>query len=89
MPYYCLCSYPPYPDSIVQKGNWGRINNIKKIDNKSLPLLLEELIFEKVRLEKYPNRPSRFNSNFLCSNSDSARNLKIFVLMIFSMKLNH
>ena len=32
------------------------------------------MIFENVRLRDYPDRPSRFESMFLCPNLQSARN---------------
>lgn len=77
MPYYYLCSYSLSPGSIVQKGNWGRIMNLEKINQNSALNLLRELIFEKVRIEEYINRPSRFGEvMFLCPNLQSAEEFK-------------
>jgi hypothetical protein len=74
--FYYLCSYPLGNGSVVQKGNWGRIIKINPITPHTLPYLLRELIFEKIRLEEYPYRPSRLNSIMACANLESAKEFK-------------
>jgi hypothetical protein len=71
--YYYACSYPLSPGSVIEKGNWGRIC---RLDSKAdaCPKLLMEVIFESVRLRYFPERPSRFDCNFLCPNLESFRN---------------
>lgn len=54
--------------STIIPGQWGHL--VLSIPNhSSLPL---ELIYENVRLAKYPDRPSRLNSLFLCPSIESA-----------------
>jgi len=72
MPYYYACSYPLASGSVIQKGNWGRICKMESIFQNTH--LLKEVIFENVRQQEYPERPSRFESIFLCPNVDSLRN---------------
>ena len=67
MVYYFGCSYPLEKNSVVKKGNWGRICRLEAFN----PRLLTELVFENIRLQKFPHLPSRFNCVFLCSNKES------------------
>lgn len=72
MTYYYACSYSLAPGSVIQRGNWGRICRLESIENNTH--LLKEVIFENVRLQEYPDRPSRFEIVFLCPNLDSLLN---------------
>ena len=76
MSFYYLCSYPLGPESLIQKGNWGRIMRLNLIDQNSAPYLIRELAFEKIRIEEFPDRPSRFKSVFLCPSIESTREFK-------------
>jgi hypothetical protein len=49
---------------------------LEQINQNSSPNLLRETIFERIRLEEYPNRPSRFRSIFVCSHLESAEEFK-------------
>ncbi|GAG57235.1 unnamed protein product [marine sediment metagenome] len=69
MPYYYTMSYSLGPGSVIHKGNWGRLCNLEHSNNSR-----NEKIFENIRQQKYPNRPSRFKCSFLCPNEDSIRN---------------
>lgn len=83
MVYYYACSYPLAPESVIQKGNWGRLcrtdavfierRGEKLVTNWSANLLTEA-VFENIRLQEFPDRPSRFNCSFVCPNVLSARN---------------
>lgn len=67
------------PGSIVLPGNWGRIirryitpiTNVQTFGNAWL--MSRELIFEDVRKERFPSKPSRFESAFCCPDEPSAR----------------
>ena len=94
--YYYLCSYPLREDSVVEKGNWGRI--IQKNPNfqqlsKNLRInsrfssgvifvapqdqyIIRELIFERVRKDKFPHAPSRLNCLFVCKTLEGAKSFK-------------
>lgn len=76
MSYFYLCSYGLSPSTIIEKGNWGRIMRLNNINQNSYDYLIRELIYEKVRLENYNDKPSRFTSAFVCSNLESAREFK-------------
>ena len=54
---------------IIKKGFWGRVilDRPKNSDHS-----LRELIYEEVRKEYYPEKPSRLNCVFLCPNKESA-----------------
>jgi hypothetical protein len=71
MAYYYACSYPLAPGSVVLKGNWGRICQLEPLSSRTL---LKEVILEQVREQEYPDRPSRFESTFLCPNLESIHN---------------
>lgn len=75
MPVYYICSYPLTPGSIIQKGNWGRIISLRKIDPGS-GYIISELIYEQIRAENYNDKPSRLDVAFVCSNLDSAKEFK-------------
>ena len=57
------------PGSIVEPGNWGtKILEIGPSHN----WWNSEQILERVRLESYPEKPSRFHSTFACESLDTA-----------------
>jgi len=66
MPYYFCCSYPLRANSIVEKGNWGRM---LKLENE-VPL---ETTFERIRQQEFPDHPSRLECMFLCPTLESIR----------------
>lgn len=66
MTYFFCCSYPLRTNSIVEKGNWGRICKLEK----DRPL---EITFERIRQQEFPDRPSRFECVFLCPTLENAR----------------
>jgi len=70
--YYWLCSYPLEGGSIISPGNWGRIISLYAFDTNNLNQIRER-VFEKVRTENYPDRPSRLKSTYLCKDIDGAR----------------
>lgn len=75
--FYFCCSLPLAPGSIVNPGNWGRI--IKLYSPQTSPnawLFVRELIFEQVRREFFPNKPSRFEAIFLCPDIISIQRFK-------------
>jgi hypothetical protein len=68
-PYFYCCSLPLEVGSVVRPGNWGRI--IRTYTPQSSPnpwLLTRELIYEMVRIQSFPQKPSRFDCLFLCLN---------------------
>ena len=71
--YYYLCSYPLGEGSVVERGNWGRITRIHSLLRPLRLYVKLENVFEKIRLKEFPNRPSRFDCLFLCSNSSSLK----------------
>lgn len=75
MTYYYACSYLLASGSIIEKGNWGRICRLEGLQPVR-PGLLMEMIFENIRLKEFPDRPSRFDCNFLCPNLPSLHNFK-------------
>jgi len=76
MPFYYLCSYPLISESVIEKGNWGRIMRLNQINQNSALYLLRELVFERIRIEEFTNKPSRFKSLFLCPSIESAKEFK-------------
>ena len=65
--YYYCCSYPLKPNSVIEKGNWGRLEQVYGV-------ALNETIFERVRKEEFVDRPSRFTCVFVFPNAAIARN---------------
>lgn len=75
--YYWLGSYPLASGSIVEPGNWGRIINLYNIQNaQSAFVAAKEFIFENIRVETYPERPSRLSCLFLCEDLASAKDFQ-------------
>lgn len=71
-PCYFLSSLSLAPGSVVQPGNWGRIIERYETPSSSrqtfgsLNLIARELVFENLRLEVYPDKPSRLRAAFCC-----------------------
>jgi len=66
--YYCY-SLPLEVGSIIRPGNWGRI--LRTYTPQSSPnhwLLTRELAYELVRVQNFPNKPSRFECIYVCLN---------------------
>lgn len=75
--YYYCCSLPLEPGSIIKPGNWGRI--IKTYTPQTSPnswLLARELIFEQVRFKYFAEKPSRFESVFLCLDEATIKDFR-------------
>ncbi len=54
----------------IRRGHWG--NNVKN-SPMTFRQAAREMIYEAVRVEKYPHRPSRLECIFLCPNLESAK----------------
>ena len=53
--------------SVIRPGNWGRI--LRTYTPQSFPnhwLLTRELTYELVRIQNFPDKPSPFDSIFVC-----------------------
>lgn len=83
--YYWLCSYPLKEGSIVSSGNWGRILSQYNQQNCHFGNVAREYIFEKVRLEKFPEKPSRLKSTFLCESLEKAKQFKQEANRVFDL----
>lgn len=89
--YYFACSYPLEVGSIVNPGNWGRM--IKMYDHRfgNPWVLLRETLFDSVREKYYQNKPSRFESIFLCEDltemTGFLRNSNRFLDLIYEVEL--
>ena len=75
--YYYCCSLPLGNGSIVQPGNWGRMLKLYRTNIDNSWILVKELIFEQVRRELYPTKPSRFNSIHLCKDEAQIKEFKL------------
>jgi len=74
--FYCY-SLPLEIGSIVKPGNWWRILKTYKVGSPVNPwLLVRELIFEQVRREHYPEKPSRLESIYLCTSEDGIKQFR-------------
>ena len=60
----------------MESGNWGRILREHTVQAGNSWLLVRELVYERIRVESFPSKPSRFDSAFLCLNESD---LKQFV----------
>jgi hypothetical protein len=70
--YYLGCSYPLEAGSIVLPGNWGRIVEMYNTTGfGNAWIKFREDVFEKVRRDEYPQKPSRLKSIFLCESQQS------------------
>lgn len=58
------------PGAIIYPGNWGKAYHSydpgRLTDAASWLMLARELLMEKVRQELFPDKPSRFESAFIC-----------------------
>ena len=69
--YYFACSYPLEEGSIVLPGNWGRIIGMYNTNGfGNAWIKYREDVFEKVRGEKYSEKPNRLESIFLCETKE-------------------
>jgi len=55
---------------IIQPGNWGRI--IRK-QRETHQCWEREQVLERIRIEHYPKKPSRFESTFACETIEAIR----------------
>jgi len=62
--FFHAVSLPLAPGSVIEPGNWGRMlkNYMAKQDDGTL---LRKTLFEQVRCQDFPDRPSRLNGIFL------------------------
>jgi len=73
-PYYFACSYPLEPGSIVLPGNWGRILGMYSTSGfGNAWIQYREDVFEKIRQDEFPDKPSRVTSIFLCDTEQALR----------------
>lgn len=65
--YFYCCSLPLEVGSIIRSGNWGRIIRTYTPQLSPNPwLLARELAYELVRVQNFPNKPSRFECIYVC-----------------------
>lgn len=70
--YYFGCSYPLEAGSVVLPGNWGRIVGMYNTSGfGNAWIQFREDVFEKIRQDEYPQKPSRLKSIFLCESQES------------------
>ena len=66
--FYCY-SLPLEVGSIIRPGNWGRIlRTYTPQSSTNHWLLTRELAYELVRVQGFPNKPSRFECIYVCLN---------------------
>lgn len=66
------------PNSIIKKGNWGRILvNHDKFNNNTWIMLSTEHAHENTRKLKHINKPSRFNCTFVCQSLDAVKQYQL------------
>jgi len=78
--YYWLSSHLFDEGSRIHPGHYGRVVSSYVLgvlqpfgrDAQRLPSALREFVFETIRLQQYPDRPSRLESFFLCETADAA-----------------
>lgn len=90
--YFFACSYPLEVGSVILPGNWGRVVGMyttKGFGNAWIQY--REDVFERVRLDEFPNLPSRLKSIFLFESVDLLREfLRItnrFIDIIYEVSL--
>jgi hypothetical protein len=72
--YFYACSYPLEAGAVLRPGNWGRI--VRKYNTRGFGntwILFREEVFERIRRDEFPGKPSRFDSIFLCETEDDLR----------------
>ena len=70
---YFYCSPEPLDvGSVVDPGDWRRILRTynHQIFSEAWTVLVGELVYEIVRRELFPTKPSRFHCLFLCTSED-------------------
>src|SRR6266508_3095158 len=75
--FYCY-SLPLEVGSVIRPGNWGRI--LRTYTPQSSPnawLLVRELAYELVRAGNFPQKPSRFDSLFLCMSEADLNEFRV------------
>jgi hypothetical protein len=73
-PYFYCCSLPLEAGSVIRPGNWGRIlRTYTPQSSRDAWLLARELVWELVRLQRFPAKPSRFEGIFLCFSEGDNR----------------
>lgn len=75
--YFYSTSLPSEPGSIVKPGNWGRM--LRLYTRQTSPdswWLARELIYEQVRQDRFPDKPCRFESIFLCPSEQDIIDFK-------------
>lgn len=76
--YYYCCSLPLEVGAIIRPGNWGRI--LRKYSPQISPspwLLTRELIWESVRAREFAEKPSRFDSAFVCLSEENLNEFRM------------
>ncbi|MGN7802936.1 hypothetical protein ACTJKE_09395 [Ensifer sp. 22521] len=70
MPLFHSAPLPLGEGSIILPGNWGRIVTAIGPEHPKWEM---EQIFERVRVERFPNLPSRLGSAFCCLSEEALR----------------
>jgi hypothetical protein len=65
--FYCY-SLPLGVGSVIDPGNWGRILRTYSQQSGNAWTLVRELVYELIRREHFPTKPSRFDCLFLCTS---------------------
>lgn len=73
---YYACSYPLEAGSVVEPGNWNRILRRHTRQEGNPWRLVRELIFEDIRKECFPDKPSRLQAAFV---SETINDLETFI----------
>jgi hypothetical protein len=82
--YFLLCSYILSTGSKVEPGNWGRMLKLYK-PSMNVVNPYREQIYEKIRQQNFPNRPSRLECIFLCETEEEAKLFKERTGRIFDL----
>jgi hypothetical protein len=71
--FYCT-SIPVRAGSIIEPGNWGRMLRLYAPQNTNVPaawVLIREYVYELIRRDQFPSKPSRLHGLFVCSTEAS------------------
>ena len=74
--YYHVCMVPLERGSVILPGNWGRVIRDYRdgsLGPTSMWIMLREQTFELVRVNYFPERPSRYKCAYVFSEADQAR----------------
>lgn len=75
--FYCY-SLPLEVGSVIRPGNWGRILRTYTPQSSPSPwLLTRELVYEAVRIRSFPQKPSRFDSLFVCLSETDLNEFRV------------